>query len=69
MITFDKTPALTRCFHDLSLSMVSMQEFLRKLLPYMEKPLTEKEEKDVLLLFSQYGVPQHSLKIDLSKTS
>ena len=63
MISFDKTPALTRCFHDLSLSMVSMQEFLRKLLPYMEKPLTEKEEKDVLLLFSQYGVPQHSLKI------
>ena len=63
MITFDKTPALTRCFHDLSLSMISMQEFLRKLLPYMEKPLTEKEEKDVLLLFSQYGVPQHSLKI------
>ncbi len=63
MITFDKTPALTRCFLDLSFSMVSMQEFLRKLLPYMEKPLTEETEKEVLLLLSQYGVPQKSLKL------
>lgn len=63
MITFDKTPALTQCFQDLSISMVRMQDFLSKLLPYMEKPLTEKDEKEVLLLLSQYGVPQESLML------
>lgn len=66
MITFDKNPSLTQCFKDLSSSMTRMQEFLTKLLPYMESPLTEKDEKEVLLLLSQYGIPMDTLELSPS---
>lgn len=63
MIQFKKNRELQRAFQNLRDSMEMMQGYLSELLPYMEGPLSIRDEQKVLSLRAKYHLPNRSLVI------
>lgn len=64
MIKFEKNKNLDKSMKNLIMSMIEMNNYLATVLDYMDKPITEKKEQELIKILKSYNIPINTLKYD-----